>query len=91
MTNAFPLRIRLQPRALEEFRDSEEGSWEDAGRRAAHALHVGEIDGNWCVYHRVPDPFGKFGTRRVVDAWCGSQRLAEAVRREILAEEEVQP
>ena len=47
------------------------------------AYHVGEIDGAWAVYHRVPDPFVKYGTRRVVDAWCGSQRLAESVRREL--------
>lgn len=47
------------------------------------AYHVGEIDGAWAVYHREPDPFSKFGTRRIVDAWAGSQRLAEAVRREI--------
>lgn len=53
------------------------------------ALHVGEIDGDWCVYHRVPDPYVKFGTRRVVDAWCGSQALAEAVRREMQWDAEV--
>lgn len=49
------------------------------------AYHVGEIDGSWAVYHREPDPFVKFGTRRVVDAWAGSQRLAEVARREIEA------
>jgi hypothetical protein len=46
MNTAFPIRIRVAPRALEEFRDSEEGSWEDAGRRkdsldeATGSLHV---------------------------------------------------
>ncbi len=49
------------------------------------AYHVGEIDGAWAVYHRERDPFGKYGTRRVVDAWAGSQRLAETVKREIEA------
>ena len=49
----------------------------------ARTYHVGEIDGAWAVYHREPDPFVKYGTRRVVDAWAGTQRLAEAARREL--------
>ena len=47
--------------------------------------HVGEIDGAWAVYHRVPDPFVKYGTRRVVDAWAGSERLATLLRDDISA------
>jgi hypothetical protein len=30
----FPLRLRITPRAIEEFKGSEEGSWEDHGGRA---------------------------------------------------------
>lgn len=52
---------------------------------------VGLINDEWVVYHRERDPFAKWGTRRVVDIWCASQRVAERLRDEMQEFGEVQP
>ena len=38
-------------------------------------------DGTWAVFHYVADKYARFGRRKVILVYAGSQRLAEALAR----------
>jgi len=45
----------------------------------------------WIVYHRERAPFAKWGTRRVIDIYCASQRIAEHLCNEMQEHGDVAP